>query len=149
MAYSHIAHNCQIGNKVVIVNYAGLSGYVCVEDGAFISGLAGIHQFVKIGTLAIIGGHSKITKDVLPYVMAEGNPAELKGLHEDYIMPTMNDWKVFSQEATAVGMKAIKQGIARVTMTKDELFAKASKIIKRSRNETKILMDKGIIPKSK
>jgi len=71
--------------------------------------------------------------------------AEDKGLREDYIIPTMDDADVFAREAVAVGMKAIEQGVAKITMTKDELFEKASKIIKRAREETKIFMDKGII----
>ncbi len=72
--------------------------------------------------------------------------AEDKGLSDDYIIPTMDDWEVFPREAVAVGMKAIEQGIARKKLTRDELFEKASAIIKKSRDETGILMDKGIIP---
>ncbi len=72
--------------------------------------------------------------------------AEDKGLTEEYIIPSMDEWEVFPREATAVGMKAIEQGVARIIMTRDELFEKSSKIIKRSRNETKTLMDKGFIP---
>jgi len=74
--------------------------------------------------------------------------AEEKGLREDYIIPTMDEVEVFPREAAVVGMKAIEQGVAKITMTKDELFEKASKIIKRARDETKTLMDKGVIPMS-
>jgi malate dehydrogenase (oxaloacetate-decarboxylating) len=74
------------------------------------------------------------------------NCAEEKGLSDKYIIPTMDEWEVYPREATAVGMKAIEQGIARLKMSKDELFQKASAIIKRAREQTQFLMDKGIIP---
>ena len=71
--------------------------------------------------------------------------AEDKGLSDDYIIPKMDDWEVFPREATAVGMKAIEQGVARVIMTRDELFKKASKTIKRARDEMKARMEQGFI----
>jgi malate dehydrogenase (oxaloacetate-decarboxylating) len=71
--------------------------------------------------------------------------AEDKGLKDDYIVPRMDEWEVFPREATAVAMKGIEQGVARITMTKDELFEKASKIIKRARDATKMLMGEGFI----
>ncbi|WAC06290.1 MAG: NADP-dependent malic enzyme [Thermodesulfobacteriota bacterium] len=72
--------------------------------------------------------------------------AEDKGLKEDYLIPTMDEREVFPRVATAVGMKAIEQGLARIKMTRDELYEKSSQIIKRAMDETKTLMDKGIIP---
>jgi malate dehydrogenase (oxaloacetate-decarboxylating) len=72
--------------------------------------------------------------------------AEEKGLSEELILPRMDDWEVFPREAAAVGMKAIEQGVARVVMTKDELFAKAARIIRRAQEETRALMEKGLIP---
>ncbi|MCD6406570.1 malate dehydrogenase, partial [Candidatus Aerophobetes bacterium] len=72
--------------------------------------------------------------------------AEEKGLREDYILPTMDEWEVFPREAVAVGMKAIEQGIARQALSKEELYKKASSIIKRARDEVKILMEEKIIP---
>lgn len=81
MAYSHVAHDCIIGDDVILTNYSGLSGYVTVEDGAIISGLVGVHQFVRIGTLAMISGMTRVSQDIVPYVIAEGNPAEIKGLN--------------------------------------------------------------------
>jgi len=71
--------------------------------------------------------------------------AEDKGLSETYIVPRMDEWEVFPREATAVAMKGIEQGVARITMTRDEIFEKASKTIKRVRDATKMLMDKGFI----
>lgn len=81
MANAHIAHDCIIGNKVIITNYAGLTGHVIVEDKAFISGLSGIHQFTRIGTMSIIGGCSKVVQDVPPYLVADGNPARACGVN--------------------------------------------------------------------
>ena len=72
--------------------------------------------------------------------------AQDKGLHDDYLIPTMDDWEVFPREATAVGMKAIEQGVARLNLSRDELYEQASRIIERSRRATQFLMDKGIIP---
>lgn len=71
--------------------------------------------------------------------------AEDKGLSETYIVPRMDEWEVFPREATAVAMKGIEQGVARITMTRDQLFEKASKTIKRARDATKALMEKGFI----
>ncbi len=72
MAASHVGHNCQVGNKVILANGVLLAGYVEVEDMAFISGNVVIHQFCRIGTLAMIGGFSGINKDVPPYMLVRG-----------------------------------------------------------------------------
>lgn len=74
--------------------------------------------------------------------------AEERGLSEEYILPRMNEWEVFPREAAAVGLKAIEQGVARVVLTKDELLAKASQIIRRAQKETKVLMEAGLIPEA-
>lgn len=71
--------------------------------------------------------------------------AEDKGIREDYLIPTMDEWEVFPREAAAVGMKAIEQGVARVSMTRQELLAKAEAIIRKARAETQCLMDQGFI----
>jgi malate dehydrogenase (oxaloacetate-decarboxylating) len=72
--------------------------------------------------------------------------AQDQGLHEEYLIPTMDEWEVFPREAVAVGMKAVEQGVARLELSRDELYQRASEIIKRSRDETQLLMDEGIIP---
>ncbi len=72
MALSHVGHNCAIGNRVTIANGALLAGYVEVGDGAFISGNVVIHQFCRIGSLAMIGGFSGVNKDVPPYMLLRG-----------------------------------------------------------------------------
>jgi malate dehydrogenase (oxaloacetate-decarboxylating) len=72
--------------------------------------------------------------------------AQDRGLHDDYLIPTMDDWEVFPREALAVGMKAIEQGVARLELSRDELYERASRIIERARGEIQLLMDEGIIP---
>jgi malate dehydrogenase (oxaloacetate-decarboxylating) len=72
--------------------------------------------------------------------------AEERGLSEEYILPKMDERDVFPREAAAVGMKAIEQGVAGVVTTKDELFTKASRIIQRAQEETRVLMENGLIP---
>ena len=81
MAYSHVAHNCKIGNKVILVNNASLTGYCEVGDGAFLSGFVGLHQFSKIGTMAIISALTAVNKDIPPYMMAGGRPAVVQGIN--------------------------------------------------------------------
>jgi len=81
MAYVHIAHNCRIGNGCVITNSVQLGGHVEVGDRANIGGLTGIHQFCRIGTLAMVGAHSYVNKDVPPYMLAAGHPCRVRGLN--------------------------------------------------------------------
>ncbi|MBU4343001.1 MAG: acyl-ACP--UDP-N-acetylglucosamine O-acyltransferase [Candidatus Omnitrophica bacterium] len=81
MAYSHVAHDCKIGNSCVIANTGTLAGHVSLEDKVIIGGLAAIHQFVRIGKLSIIGGCSKIVKDIPPFSMCDGHPAKVYGLN--------------------------------------------------------------------
>ncbi len=91
-------------------------------------------------------GASTITDEMsIAAAMELAACAEDRGLRDDYIIPTMDDWEVFPREATAVGMKAIEQGLARFTMTKDELYAKSTAIIKKAREETICLMKNGLI----
>ncbi len=77
MAYSHLGHDCELGDQVVVVNGTGLSGHVIVENQAFISGLVGVHQFVRIGGNAMVGGMAGVNQDVLPFSTVEGTPARL------------------------------------------------------------------------
>lgn len=81
MAYSHVAHDCIVGNRVVIANSAALAGHIIVEDRAIIGGLVGIHQFVRVGALAFIGGCSRVAQDVPPYSTVVGYPAKIFGLN--------------------------------------------------------------------
>jgi UDP-N-acetylglucosamine acyltransferase len=82
MAYSHVAHNCKLGNRIVLANSANLAGHIHVEDYAIVGGLTGVHQFTRIGAHCIIGGASAVNKDVPPFTMASGNHAKLYGLNQ-------------------------------------------------------------------
>lgn len=81
MTYVHLAHDCHVGNGVIISNGTQLAGHVTIEDKAIISGLCAIHQFGKIGRYCFIGGMARVNKDVPPYVKAVGNPIKLYGLN--------------------------------------------------------------------
>ena len=81
MAYSHVGHDGRIGNEVTVSNASQLAGHVHVEDQAYISAVCGIHQFVHIGRLAMVGGGAVVTRDVAPYSMVAGNRARLRGLN--------------------------------------------------------------------
>ena len=83
MAYAHVAHDCLIGNHVIIANSAALAGHITVEDHAIIGGLVGIHQFVRVGTLAFIGGCSRVVQDIPPYATCVGYPAKVFGLNNE------------------------------------------------------------------
>ena len=82
MTQVHLGHDCQLENNVIIAPSTGLGGHVTVADRAFISGGVMVHQFVHIGSFAMLGGNAKITQDVLPYMMVDGNPARVSGLNK-------------------------------------------------------------------
>ncbi len=81
MVSTHIAHNCTLGNNNIMVNGASLGGYAEVKDHAFLSAYVIVHQFVRIGSYCICGILSKIVKDVLPYMMVDGNPSLVRGVN--------------------------------------------------------------------
>ncbi|HEY0615051.1 MAG TPA: acyl-ACP--UDP-N-acetylglucosamine O-acyltransferase [Candidatus Elarobacter sp.] len=79
LAYTHIAHNCRVGNHVTMSNLAQLAGHVVVEDHASVGAMAGVHQFVRIGRYAFVGGYAKVPKDLPPFMLADGNPPAVLG----------------------------------------------------------------------
>jgi len=81
MAYAHVAHDCHIGNRVVMANGATLGGHILVEDDAVIGGLAAVHQFCRIGALAFLSGLTGASLDIPPYTLASGSRAKLFGLN--------------------------------------------------------------------
>jgi UDP-N-acetylglucosamine acyltransferase len=81
MAYSHVAHDCRVGNGCVFANNGTLAGHVTVEDKAVVGGMTAIHQFVHIGKLSIIGGCSKVVQDIPPFSTCDGHPAVVFGLN--------------------------------------------------------------------
>ncbi len=82
LAYSHVAHDCIVGDHVIFSNNGTLAGHVIVEDHAVIGGLSGVHQFCRIGQHAITGGCTKIVQDVPPFMIADGNPAQVRGINQ-------------------------------------------------------------------
>ena len=81
LAYSHIGHDCIVGDEVVFSNNGTLAGHVQVGDNAVMGGLTAVHQFCRIGRFAITGGCSKIVQDIPPFMIADGNPAEIRGVN--------------------------------------------------------------------
>jgi UDP-N-acetylglucosamine acyltransferase len=83
MSYTHIAHDCQLGNHIIMSNNATLAGHVHVGDHAILSGFCAVHQFCRIGEHAFIGGLAGITRDVLPYMLVAGQPPEPHGINQE------------------------------------------------------------------
>jgi len=83
MAYTHVAHDCRIGNETVLANNATLAGHVHVGDYAILGGFAGVHQFCRIGTHSFIGNNCGITRDVPPYVLVGGPPSAPRGINSE------------------------------------------------------------------
>ncbi|MDQ3749744.1 MAG: acyl-ACP--UDP-N-acetylglucosamine O-acyltransferase [Acidobacteriota bacterium] len=81
MAQAHVAHDCQIGNEVIMANAATLAGHVEIADRASIGAYSGVHQFCRIGLEAFVGGYSVIVKDALPFAISQGNHAKCYGLN--------------------------------------------------------------------
>jgi UDP-N-acetylglucosamine acyltransferase len=81
MAYVHVAHDCKIGNSVIMANVATLAGHVLIEDHAVVGGLVAIHQFTRIGAYSMVGGFSGVGQDIPPYMIASGARAKLFGLN--------------------------------------------------------------------
>lgn len=81
MDKAHVAHDCMVGDKCILASSATLGGHAHLAEGVYIGGLAGVHQFTRIGTFAFVGALALVTRDVIPFAMASGNPAHLKGLN--------------------------------------------------------------------
>src|SRR5207247_7608835 len=81
MVAVHIAHDCWIGDEICIANQVMLAGHVRIEEGANIGGGAGLHHYTTVGTCAFVGGLARITKDVPPYMIVEGHPAEVRAIN--------------------------------------------------------------------
>jgi UDP-N-acetylglucosamine acyltransferase len=82
LAYAHVAHNVTLGDNIIMSNVATLGGHVIVEDGAVIGGLSAVHQFCRIGKIAMIGGCTKVAQDVPPFMVVDGNPAETRAINK-------------------------------------------------------------------
>jgi UDP-N-acetylglucosamine acyltransferase len=82
MAYCHVGHNCKIGSGITMANYVGISGHVLVEDKVVFGGIVGVHQCVRVGKLAMIGGFSKVVQDVPPFAIVDGRPTRVCDLNK-------------------------------------------------------------------
>lgn len=82
LAYSHVAHDCVIGNHVIFSNNGTIAGHVMVEDHVILGGLSAAHQFCRLGIFSMVGGCTKIVKDIPPYALVDGNPAQLGGINQ-------------------------------------------------------------------
>ena len=119
MAYTHIAHDCRIGNRVLFANNATLAGHISVGDNATIGGLVAIHQFVNIGRHAFIGGKSAVVKDIPPYVIAAGDRARLYGLN------TVGLKRNNFPDETLLALKKAYRIIFRIGLTLNEAIERA------------------------
>ncbi|GBE04104.1 MAG TPA: acyl-ACP--UDP-N-acetylglucosamine O-acyltransferase [Nitrospirae bacterium] len=127
MAYVHIAHDCNIGNDVVMANATTLAGHVTVEDYVFIGGLVAVHQFTRIGAYSMIGGFSAIPQDVPPFTTAAGERAKLYGLN------TVGLKRQKFDDATIKNLKKAYKILFRSKLTLKESIKK----LKIEREETK------------
>jgi len=118
MAYSHVAHDCRLGNHIIMANSVALGGHILIEDYAILGGIVAVHQFVRIGAYAIVGGGSSISMDIPPYVSASGIRARLHGLNSVGLKR-----RGFSDEALNVLKKAYKI-LFRSNLTQDEAIRK-------------------------
>ena len=82
LTHVHIAHDCRLGNHIIMSGFAGLAGHVVVEDYATLGGYTAVHQFCRIGTLSMTGGCSRIPQDVAPFIIVEGNPAAARAINK-------------------------------------------------------------------
>lgn len=108
LAYCHVAHDCQLGNHIIMSNVGTLAGHVTVGDRAIVGGLAAVHQFCRIGKFAMIGGCSKVVQDIPPFMIGDGNPAETRtinkvgmerhGISEESIAALKQAYKILFRE---------------------------------------------------
>ncbi len=120
MAYTHVAHDCKTGKGVIMANNATLAGHIICEDHATIGGLVAIHQFVRIGAYAYVGGKSAVVKDIPPYVIAAGDRARLHGLNNVGLKR-----HGFSKE-TLLALKRAYRILFRIGLTLNEAIERIS-----------------------
>lgn len=120
MAYTHVAHDCKVGNNVVMSNNATLAGHIHIGDHASIGGLVAIHQFVRVGEYAFVGGKSAVVKDIPPYVLAAGDRATLHGLNQVGLK------RHGFSDATVSQLKKAYRLIFRIGLTLNEAFQRVA-----------------------
>ena len=123
MVASHVGHDCRVGNEVTLANESALSGHVVIEDQVVIGGISGVHQFCRVGRLAMVGAMSKVVMDVLPFSVCDGHPAKFCGLNSvglkraGYTSKEMLDIKKALKILVATGTKlSTAMDVIRATM---------------------------------
>lgn len=116
LAYSHVAHDCVLGNHIILSNNGTLAGHVVVEDHVIVSGLSGVHQFCRVGQHAIVGGITKIVQDVPPFTIVDGNPGTVRGLNKIGL-----ERRGFSKE----DLSALKSAYKKLFLKKDANLTEA------------------------
>ncbi|HNX05836.1 MAG TPA: acyl-ACP--UDP-N-acetylglucosamine O-acyltransferase [Opitutales bacterium] len=112
LAYSHIAHDCILGDWIIASNYAGLAGHVQIGSHAVLGGMTGIHQFCRIGEYAMTGGMSRVVQDICPFMIAEGSPARTRTINLVGLERNGFDAKALSEVKTAYRI-LFKSGLTR------------------------------------
>jgi UDP-N-acetylglucosamine acyltransferase len=130
MGYTHIAHDCIIGNNCIFANCATLAGHVECDDNVVIGGLTPIHQFVKIGEYAMVAGASALNQDLPPYCMAEGNRAVLRGLNLTGLRRRIEN-RADIDEIKIAYKKLFNQGLPLIDTAKDILNTTENKYVKK------------------
>jgi UDP-N-acetylglucosamine acyltransferase len=121
LCYAHVAHDCQVGDHVIMSNNGTLAGHVVVEDYAIISGLSAVHQFCRIGQHSITGGCSKIVQDVPPFMIVDGNPGVTRGLNQVGLQR-----RGFSEQ----DLRALKSAYKQLFLKKDHHMTMAISALK-------------------
>jgi len=129
MAYSHVAHDCRLGNQIVLSNVATLGGHVEIGDFAIMGGLSAVHQFTKVGAYCFIANNAAVTRDVPPYLMAVGQPAEphsvnavglrRRGFTEEQILNVRRAYRVLYR--SGLKLKAALERLDAAAMTQQEI----------------------------
>jgi UDP-N-acetylglucosamine acyltransferase len=120
LSYSHIAHDCQVGNHIILSNNGTLAGHVQVADYAIISGLTAVHQFCRVGAHSITGGISKIVQDIPPFTIVDGNPSTVRGINKVGLQR-----RGFTNE----DIRALRTAYKKLFLKKDTNLAEAVKAL--------------------
>ncbi|MDZ4742252.1 MAG: acyl-ACP--UDP-N-acetylglucosamine O-acyltransferase [Verrucomicrobiota bacterium] len=127
LANVHIAHNCELGNEIIISNLGSMAGHVIVEDRCVIGGMAAIHQFSRIGTMSMIGGCAKVVQDVPPYMLVDGAPAEVR---------TPNKIGLERRGVSAESINALKNAYRILFRQRDKTQSEALEMIENQCEQT-------------
>lgn len=121
LCYSHVAHDCQLGDHIILSNSVAIAGHIIIEDHAIVSGVAAVHQFCRIGRHSIVGGLAKVVKDVPPFMIVDGQPASMRGVNLVGLQR-----RGFSEDE----IKAIKGAYKKLFLKKDSNLANSLSSLK-------------------